>query len=48
MALTVPCVPTGMKTGVSIAPRRVRMRPRRAQDAESVFKRAKLKVVNRK
>ena len=31
-AFTVPCVPTGMKIGVSITPCRVSSRPRRAFD----------------
>src|SRR5688572_28742611 len=36
-ALTLPCVPTGMKTGVSISPRAVVTRPRRALLVVSVF-----------
>eukprot|EP01035_Chromulina_nebulosa_P044033 gene44032-59644_t len=35
---TVPCVPTGMKIGVSIMPCRVRSRARRAAVAVSVFR----------
>ena len=38
MALTVPCVPTGMKTGVSTTPWGVVSRPRRAWEEGSVAK----------
>ena len=40
-ALTVPCVPTGMKMGVSTTPWGVVSRPRRAAVAGSVWSRAK-------
>src|SRR6185437_14546383 len=43
MALTVPTVPTGMNAGVSISPREVVMRPRRAMP--SVLRREKGKSV---
>src|SRR5712692_8270329 len=36
-ALTLPCVPTGMKTGVSTVPREVVSRPRRACEPASVW-----------
>jgi hypothetical protein len=40
-AFTVPCVPTGMKTGVSTTPCGVVSRPRRARDEESVARSSK-------
>ncbi len=36
-AFTLACVPTGMNTGVSITPRVVVNRPRRAREDGSVF-----------
>jgi hypothetical protein len=41
MAFTVPCVPTGMKTGVSTTPCGVVSRPRRAREEESVARSSK-------
>src|SRR5215510_5841991 len=38
IALTLPCVPTGMKTGVSTQPCRVVNRPSRARDFGSVLR----------
>src|SRR6266516_3769830 len=42
-ALTVPCVPTGMKTGVSMAPCAVVSRPLRASLAGSAARLSKVK-----
>src|SRR5438094_9289457 len=47
MALTVPCVPTGIKTGVSITtPLAVTIRPRRAPVAGHVRRTWKLRVAD--
>src|SRR3954452_6030951 len=43
-AFTLPCVPTGMKTGVSITPRGVVKRPRRALDPGSVFSNSNIQI----
>ena len=40
-ALTVPCVPTGMKTGVSIVPCGVASTPRRARPSVCVSRKEK-------
>ena len=45
MALTVPWVPTGMKTGVRTSPWAVVIRPRRAFDFGSVFSKSNLNAI---